>query len=188
MAARRIWSDNISHFEALLICNFRSGCTPHPAPGKARLRLANSSQSSPPIGGRGRVRGALVPMPPISAAKVRPKSKYHWRTTVRITSPTPRALRRLLRRPRRFARSDLRPDWPSTAETRRSSPSSCPAATAVNVRRSPIQILQHLEMPELPIAHQPNHHPKHPRKSPGECHLSNWLRGISILLLQNFDA
>jgi len=26
---------------------------------------------------------------------------------------------------------------------------------------------QHLEPPKLPIAHQPNRHPKHPRKSPG---------------------
>jgi hypothetical protein len=30
----------------------------------------------------------------------------------------------------------------------------------------PIQILQHLEPPQLPIAHQPNRHPKHPPEIP----------------------
>src|SRR5215472_11727283 len=32
---------------------------PHPAPGKARLCLANPTQPSPPKGGEGRVRGLL---------------------------------------------------------------------------------------------------------------------------------
>ena len=32
---------------------------------------------------------------------------------------------------------------------------------------SPIQILQHLEPPQLAIAHQPNRHPRHPPQIPG---------------------
>jgi hypothetical protein len=38
---------------------------------------------------------------------------------------------------------------------------------------SPIQILQHLEPPQLPIAHQPNRHHKHPPQIP---------RGVSSLI------
>ena len=122
---RRRWRRDrysLKIFLALRLCLFAISdrvAAPHPASGKARLRLANSSQSSPPIKGRERVRGALVPMPSDLGRQGQAKIQVPLADDRQNHAPNASGLRRLLRRPRRFEISlfGLRSDWPSTAET-----------------------------------------------------------------------
>jgi len=63
-------------------------------------------------------------------------------------------------------------DWFAGSKwTRADIPSNCAAASVVDRCWSKSRSTSSLRAAPAPIAHQPNRHSWHPRKSPGQCHL-----------------
>jgi hypothetical protein len=118
-----------------------------------------------------------------SAANVGPKSQYHSRTTASTVRRTASDLRRLLGQPRRF---EIRPFAPSARYAfnnrntcRRRAPATelLPPSSAVSDPHPAA-----LQARQLPIAHQPNRHPKHP---PEILRAVSSVIGVSARFVQN---
>jgi hypothetical protein len=111
--------------------------------------------------------------PALAKAGVGPKSQYRSRISASAACRTASGLRRLLRRPRRFEITPVAPSaryaFNSRNTWRRSSPSSCAAASVVNRFRSRSRSTSSRDSSPSLISRTVTLDT--PRKTPGECHL-----------------